>query len=145
MRQKTSRWFEVKFAYDKAMENGEYKKVTELYVVGALSFAEAEAKIVNELVAFVLGDCDIKAITIPQYKEIWFSDKAEDDKFFKLKLQFVTVDEKTMKEKKTNFFYLVQAKSFDLAKKYTEDVMSNTMMDYTVVSLKETAIMDVFE
>lgn len=145
MRQKTSKWFEVKFAYDKVQEDGSQKRVTELYVVEALSFTEAEANITKEMAAYVNGDYDIKAITIPQYGEVWFSDKDTDDKFYIAKLQFITIDEKTEKEKKSNVFYLVQAGSFDAAKKYIEDVMGTTMTDYVIASIKETNILDLFE
>mgnify|MGYP001372988701 CR=1 FL=1 len=145
MRCKGSEWFEVKFAYNKTMENGTQKLVTELYVVEAMSFTEAEAKIIEEMSHYVDGDYKIKAISIPQYKEIWFSDNSSDDKFYKAKLQFVIIDEKTNKEKKSNVFYLVQAGSFDAAKKYIEETMKGTMIDYDIASLKETAVMDVFE
>lgn len=145
MRQKTSPWFEVKFCYDKTSDNGVTKKTTETYVVEALSFTEAEKKIVEEMSHYVDGDYKIKAIAIPQYKEIWFSDNNSDDKFYKAKLQFITINETTNKEKKSNVFYLVQARSFDAAKKYIEDTMKGTMIDYDIASLKETAIMDVFE
>ena len=145
MRCKTSDYFEVKFCYDKTQDDGVMKKTTELYVVEALSFTEAEAKIVEEMSHYVQGDYKIKAIAIPQYHEVWFSDKSKDDKFYKAKLQFVTLDEMSDKEKKSNNFYLVQAGSFDAAKKYIEDVMDGSMADYKIASVKETEIMDVFE
>lgn len=145
MREKTSKWFEVKVAYDKTTESGEQKRVTELYVVEAMSFTEAEANITKEMAAYVKGDYDIKAITIPQYKEVWFSDDTSDDKYYKVKLQFITIDERTEKEKKSNVFYLVLAKDFDSAKRYVEDTMGKSMMDYTIASIKETNILDLFE
>lgn len=145
MRCKNSTWFEVKFSYAKTMEDGAQKLVTESYVVEALSFTEAEAKIVEEMSRYVQGDYKIKAIAIPQYHEIWFSDNSSDDKYYKTKLQFIILDEKTNKEKKSNVFYLVQAGSFDTAKKYVEDVMKSTMIDYTIASIKETNILDLFE
>jgi hypothetical protein len=104
MRQKTSKWFEVKVAYDKTTESGEQKRVTELYVVEAMSFTEAEAGITKHVNEITDGDFDVKAITIPQYKEVWFSDDTFDDKYYKVKLQFITIDERTEKEKKSNVF-----------------------------------------
>ncbi len=145
MREKASKWFEVKFAYDKVQEDGSQKRVTELYVVEALSFTEAEANITKEMAAYVNGDYDIRAITIPKYEEVWFSDEDADDKFYIAKLQFITIDEKTEKEKKTNVFYLVQAKDFDTAKRYVENTMGKSMADYTIASIKETNILDLFE
>lgn len=145
MRQKTSNWFEVKVAYDKTTESGEQKRVTELYVVEAMSFAEAETGITKHVNEFTDGDFDVKAITIPQYKEVWFSDNTFDDKYYKVKLQFTTIDERTEKEKKSNVFYLVLAKDFDTAKRYVEDTMGKSMADYTIASIKETNILDLFE
>lgn len=145
MRQKTSPWFEIKFCYDKTSDNGVTKKTTETYVVEALSFTEAEKKICDEMMDYVPGEYCVKAISIARYKEVWFSDVDTDDKWFKAKLQFITINETTNKEKKTNIFYLVQAGDMDKAKKYIDDEMSQTMMDYKIVSIKETAVMDVFE
>ena len=140
MRCKVSEWFEVKFAYNKTMEDGAQKLVTELYVVEALSFTEAEAKIIEEMEPYVQDGYNIKAIARPQYKEVWFSDKNTDDKWYKARFQFIT-----FMEKKTNMFYLIQAGSFDAAKKYVENVMRGTMKDYTVTALKETSVMEAFE
>lgn len=145
MRQKTSNWFEVKVAYDKTTESGEQKRVTELYVVEGMSFTEAEASITKHVDELTDGDFEVKAITIPQYKEVWFSDDTFDDKYYKVKLQFVTIDERTDKEKKSNVFYLVLAKDFDTAKRYVEDTMGKSMADYTIASIKETNIIDLFE
>lgn len=145
MREKTSNWFEVKVAYDKTTESGEQKRVTELYVVEAMSFAEAEIGITKHVNELTDGDFEVKAITIPQYKEVWFSDNTFDDKYYKVKLQFFTIDERTEKVKKSNVFYLVLAKDFDTAKRYVEDTMGKSMMDYTIASIKETNILDLFE
>ena len=145
MREKTSKWFEVKVAYDKTTESGEQKRVTELYVVEAMSFTEAEASITKHVKEITDGDFDVKAITIPQYKEVWFSDDTFDDKYYKVKLQFIAIDEKTEKEKKSSVFYLLRAKDFDTAKRYVEDTMGKSMMDYTIASIKETNILDLFE
>lgn len=145
MREKTSNWFEVKVAYDKTTESGEQKRVIELYVVESMSFAEAEASITKHAGDLIDGDFEVKAITIPQYKEVWFSDNTFDDKYYKVKLQFITIDERTEKEKKSNVFYLVLAKDFDTAKRYVEDTMGKSMADYTIASIKETNIFDLFE
>lgn len=145
MRSKTSDWFETKIRYDKVQEDGYPKKVTELYVVDALSFGEAETKIVNEMKSYVTGECSVKNITPANYHEIFFSDNSNDDKWYKAKLQFVTIDEKTEKEKRQTVFYLVQGSSTESAQKAIAEVMGGTMIDYVVVSISETKILDVFE
>ena len=145
MRSKTTSWFETKVRYDKTMEDGQNKKVTEAYTVEALSFSEAESAITEEMSHYISGEFDVKAITPAAYGEIFFSDADSDDKWFKARLAFITIDEKTEKEKRSNVVYLVQATSLDYARQYVKEVMSNTMIDYEVVSISETPLFDVFE
>lgn len=145
MRIKTTSWFETKIRYDKTMEDGRNKKVTEVYTVEALSFTEAESSITEEMLHYVSDEFDVKAITRAPYGEIFFSDADSDDKWYRAKLAFITIDEKTEREKRSNVVYLVQAESLDNAHQYVKDVMAKTMIDYEVVSISETPIMDVFE
>ena len=145
MRSKTTSWFETKIRYDKTMEDGRNKKVTEVYTVEALSFTEAESAITEEMLHYISGEFDVKAITPAAYGEIFFSDSDSDDKWFKVRLAFITIDEKTEKEKRSNVVYLVQAASLDNARQYVNEVMDKTVIDYEVVSISETPIMDVFE
>lgn len=145
MRNKTSTWFEAKVRYDKTLDDGRDKKVTEMFVIDALSFTEAEAKITEELSACTSGETFIKAITRAPYSEIFFSDADSDDRWYRARLAFITIDEKTGKEKRTNIVYLVQAESLDKARQYIKDVMAKTMIDYEVVSISETPLLDVFE
>lgn len=145
MRNKTTSWFETKIRYDKTMEDGRSKKVTEVYTVEALSFSEAESFITEEMSHYISGEFDVKAITRAPYGEIFFSDADSDDKWFKVRLAFITIDEKTEKEKRSNVVYLMQAATLDKARQYIKDVMTKTMVDYEVVSISETQLFDVFE
>ena len=145
MRSRTANWFETKIRYEKTMDDGKQKAVTELYVVDALSVTEAEAEIIQEMSAYITGDFKVTGISQAPYSEIFFSDADTDDKFFKTKLQFITIDEKTEKEKRSNVNYLVQAHTLQQAVKNIEDVMGTTMIDYAIASIQETQIMDVFE
>ena len=97
------------------------------------------------MTAFVSGEFNVKNITPANYGEIFFSDNANDDKWYKAKLTFITIDEKTSKEKRTNTNYLVQAGSFNAAVKNVEQVMGTTMIDYVIANMAETKIMDVYE
>jgi len=99
MRSRTSTWFETRVRYDKTMEDGQMKKVIEQYVVDAFSFSEAEKFITEEMSHYVSGEFDVKAIAPATYGEIFFSDIDTDDKWFKAKLSFITIDEKTEKAK----------------------------------------------
>ena len=127
------------------MEDGLQKKVTELYVVDALSFTEAEERIIEEMSTYISGEFEVWEIDRAVYKEIFFSDDDMADKWYKAKLKFITIDEKTEKEKKTTVYYLVQAGSFEGARKNIDEVMGGTMIDYIIDTVSETTIMDVFE
>ena len=145
MRSKTTSWFETKIRYDKTMEDGRDKKVTEAYTVEALSFTEAESAITEEMSHYISGEFDVKAITRAPYGEIFFSDVDSDDRWYRARLAFITIDEKTEKEKRSNVVYLVQAASLDNARQYVNEVMDKTVIDYEVVSISETLLLDVFE
>jgi hypothetical protein len=145
MRSKTSTWFETKVRYEKTMDDGREKKVTEVFVIDALSFTEAETKITEELSAYTSEETFIKAITRAPYSEVLFSDDSKDDKWYRVKLAFITLDERTEKEKKTLVTYLFQAANIDKARAYVKEVMDKTAIDYEVVSISETPVLDIFE
>ena len=145
VKSRTANWFITKVKYDKTMEDGLLKPIVETYVVDALSFTEAEQRITEEMSSYISGAFEVSNIKKASYKEIFFSDDANADRWYKAKLQFITIDEKTEKEKRTNVYYLVQASTFTSAVKNIETVMSGTMTDYVIASVAESQIIDVFE
>ena len=145
MRSRTAIWFECKIQYEKMMEDGLQKKVVETYTIDALSFTEAEQRIMEEMSSYISGEFTIKDIKIAPYGEIFFSDEEMADKWSKTKLQFITIDEKTAKEKKSSVNYLVNAGTLNGAVKNIDEVMGGTMIDYIIYSVSETSLMDVFE
>ena len=146
MRTRTALWFECKIRYEKVMEDGLQKKVTEQYVVDALSFSEAEERIIEEMSHYISGEYEVTDVKKAVYKEIFFDDGDNcSDRWYKAKLQFITIDEKTEKEKRSAVTYLVQAGSFDKAVKNINEVMGGTMIDYEKSNITETKIFDVFE
>ena len=145
MRSRSANWFECKIRYEKVMEDGLQKKVTEQYVVDALSFTEAEKRILEEMSSYISGEFDVADIKKAAYGEIFFSDDEMADKWYKTKLQFITYDEKTDKEKRSSVTYLVQAGSFNGAVKNIDEAMGGTMIDYVISSVAETTLMDVYE
>lgn len=145
MRSRTANWFICKIRYEKTMDDGLQKKVTEQYVVDALSFTEAEARIIEQMSSYISGEFDVVEIDRCVFKEVFFSDEDTADKWYKAKLKFITIDEKTDKEKKTPVYYLVQAGSFEGSRKNIDEVMGGTMIDYIIDTVGETKIMDVFE
>ena len=144
MESRVSKFFEVKIQYLKMQEDGKEKKVTEQYVVEALSFTEAESRIAEEMLPYTDGDLDVVSEKIAPYNEIFISDNSTDDKWFVSKVGFITLDEKTAKEKKQTFRYLVQAATSEIALDYTKEMLSHGMSDYSIDSVQETPTLDVF-
>ena len=138
-------WFECKVRYEKTLENGMNKKVTEPYLVDALSFTEAEARIIEEVSPYISGEFTIADIKRANYTELFFCEEDSADRWFKCKLTFISLDEKSGAEKKTSSNVLVQAADLRDAVKKLDEGMKGSMMDYVISSMAETAIMDVYE
>jgi hypothetical protein len=125
------------------MENGSTKKVTEPYMVDALSFTEAEARIIEEMTPFVSGELTVAAVKKTKISEIFWDDSA--DKWYLVKAAFITIDEKSAKEKKQVVHYLVAGNDFKGAYDNFKEGMSGTLADYDITSINETSIMDVYK
>ena len=126
------------------MENGMNKTVTEPYLVDALSFTEAEARIIEEMTPFISGEFTVSDIIRANYSELFPCEEEAADRWFKCKLVFITLDEKSGAEKKTSTQVLVQAADLRDAVKKLDEGMKGTMADYQIASVAETAIMDVY-
>ena len=136
-------WFECKVKYDKLAENGQQKTVTEPYLVDALSVTEAEARIIEEITPFISGDFKVTAVKRTNTAEIFWDESG--DRWYRVKVNFITIDEKTAVEKKTANYIMVQAADFKKAFDNFMAGMKGTMSDFEVASITETAIMDVYQ
>ncbi len=136
-------WFECKIRYDKVMENGMVKKVNEPYLIDALSFTEAEARIIKEMTPFISGDFSVSAVKRTKISEIFRDDTA--DKWYLAKVAFITIDEKTGAEKKSVSQMLIAGSDFRNAFDNFMDGMKGTLGDFELVSLNETPLMDVYD
>lgn len=135
-------WFICKVSYQKMMENGFQKKVTEQYLVDSLSFTEAEARIIEEMRPFITGEFTVSAVGRAKLSEVFFNE--DGDRYYKAKIYFITLDEKSGIEKKTAAQMLVQASNLKEAITVLEEGMKGTLADYTIASIAETQIMDVY-
>lgn len=181
MRSKTAAWFVCKIRYEQTQENGTQKKVTEQYVVEALTFTEAEKRIVEEMEPFFKGEFEILDISRAPFGEVFFmaiGDKVlanetekmkramkeggtaameqyekkvdwnpdnADTRWYKVRIQVVTLDEKTEKERRTSFTYLVEGCSLESARQNTDRVFGQTLFDYVIAGVNETKVVEVFE
>lgn len=137
-------FFEVRVRYEKVMETGTNKQVTEPYLIDALSFTEAEARIIEKMKPFISGEFKVKAVKQANYSELFFSNDKNADIWYKAKLAFVTLDEKSGAEKKTYTNILIQALDLRDAVKKLDENMKGTLVDYRIVSISETKIIDVY-
>lgn len=141
----SAKWFETTIAFDKVMENGETKKVAEVVTINAMSFAEAEAKALEEYTPYTTGDIDVTAIKIAKYVSVFIpQDNTVEPVFYNIKLAFITLDEKTEKEKRTNVQYLIGASNLEDARKTIENVLDQSMIDYVFVGVTESKVVEVY-
>lgn len=138
-------WFECKVKYDKTMENGLVKSVTEPYLVDAVSFTEAENRFTEEIAPFMTGEFTVTDIRRARLAEVMESSDLTDDRWFKARIAYITVDEKKGVEKRVMQSVLIQAKDFHTALKNLDAGMAGTLGDWTIVSIAETRIMDIFK
>lgn len=136
-------WFECKIKYEKTVEDGKIQKVNESYLVDALSFTEAEARIIEEMKPFISGEFEVANIRKVRVAEMF--PNPNGDKWYRAKVMFVTMDEDKGVEKRTSNMMFVQAGNMSEALKGITQGMSTSMIDYEIASLTETSIMDVYK
>lgn len=136
-------WFQTSIKYEKVAEEGKIVKVTENYLVDALSFTEAEARIIEEITPFISGEFVVSKVTRARISEMFFND--EGDKWFRAKVNFVTLDEEKGIEKKTAVTMMVQANDIEEAITGVREGMKGSMADYEIFSVVTTDIMDVYK
>lgn len=138
-------WFECKVRYDKTLETGLLKKVTESYLVDALSFTEAEERFLQEIEPMMSGEYSVSDIKRAKIAELFESIDTTDDKWYKAKVAYIAYDEKKGVEKRTNQIMLIQAKDLRVAVQNLDKGMQGTMGDWDIISIAETPIMDIFK
>jgi ribosomal protein L23 len=124
------------------MENGVQKRVSEPYLVDALSFTEAEARIIEEVKSYVSGEFVVTDIKRARIAELFFNEKG--DRYYRIKVCFIALDEKNGSEKRTTVQMIAQASDIKEAIVVLEEGMKGSMADYVITSVVETMIMDVF-
>lgn len=135
-------WIEVKARYEKMTDSGVEKRVTEAYLVDALSCTEAEARVIKEITPFTSGDLSVISNKKVNISEIFT--KYNGDKLYKVKVNFITIDEKSATEKKTASYIIVPAGTFKDAYDNFMDGMKGTLADFEIESIAETRYMDYY-
>lgn len=140
----TANWFEVKVKYTKVCEDGREKKVSELYLLDAVSFTEAESRIIEELREMIQGDFCIEAIKKSNITELVDSNDANDDKWFKAKVAIIDCDSISGKEKRSNQYFLVAGSDVDKSLENLQKALSTYVIPFEIVQVGDSNIMDVF-
>lgn len=135
-------WFECRVSYDKVQENGAIKRITEAYVVDAMNFTEAEARITKCMQPYISGEFTVSAVRRRNYESVLVTE--EGAYFYRVKLVIVTIDEKTAAEKKSNLFLLVQADDLETALYDVKEHMRGSVEDWQFHTITETPVVDVF-
>ena len=139
-------WFECKVSYERQADSMGMKKVSESYLVDALSFTEAEKRITKEVRPFVsVGELEVVNIRRARIAELFLNDEAEDDRYFRAKVNFITVDEKSGSEKKTSATMIVKSDSLPSAVTELKAQLDSQMASYEIASVTDTQILDVFQ
>ena len=145
MTSKHADWFETSVKYDKMGDAGTPVTVKETYSLESFTFTEAEETIAEELKVYISGEFDVVDMKKAPYKEVFFSENPADDRWYKVKAQFIIIDEKTEKEKYSTVTDLVQSNSLQNAVKGICEVLDKGMQDWKLSSVTETKLLDVFE
>ncbi len=135
-------WYECKVKYRKTHETGEQKVTTDTYLLDAISYTEAEARINEEMTAYTSEEFKITNIKVANLSEVHPFEKA--DRWFKSKVSLIALDEESGKERKTNIYLLIQANDIKEAFDNTNEAMKDTMGDYTIPAISESPILEVF-
>ena len=139
-------WFECKVSYERQADSMGMKKVSESYLVDALSFTEAEKCIIKEIRPFVsVGELEVVNIRRARIAELFLNEEAEDDRYFRAKVNFITVDEKSGSEKKTSATMIVKSDSLPNAVTELKAQLDSQMASYEIAAVTDTQILDVFQ
>lgn len=140
----TANWFEAKVKYVKVNEDGREKKVNEAYLLDALSYTEAESRIMHEMESVIKGDYYISSLKKSNITELVPSDDETDDRWYKAKIAIIDADEVSGKEKSSYQYYLVAASNINRALENLEKSLSTFVVPYEICNVADTQFMDVF-
>lgn len=140
----TANWFEAKVKYVKVGEDGRERKVSEMYLLDAMSYTEAESRIVSEMEMIVKGDYNIASLKKSNISEVVTSEDETDDRWYKAKVAIIDADEVSGKEKSSYQYYLVAAADTNRALENIEKALATFVVPYEVAGINDTKFMDVF-
>ena len=135
-------WFTVKIKYTKELDNGTFKRVSEPYLLSAMTFTDAEARIYEELGSFIRGEFSVMGITREDIQDIFQYDDA--DSWFKCKISYDNIDDDGDKKRTVTQNFLVSAKTVKDSYERIEESLETLMLDYQIISIIASPIVEIF-
>ena len=135
-------WFTVKVKYTKQLENGDFKRVTEPYLLAAMTFTDAEARIYEELGAVIRGEFSVTTISRTDFHDIFHYE--DSDTWYKCKITYEGATEDSDKPKKVTQNFLITAHSVKEAYERMQESLSTLMVDFMIPSITVSPIVDIF-
>lgn len=135
-------WFQCKIKYQREEENGKIKKISEPYLVDAVSYTEAEARIYQELGSVIPGEFEVTAITKSRFVDIFHYD--DNDVWYKCKVTYMVTDENSGKEKKITNMMLVTAAHVKEAYERIQESLSTMLVPFEVPEIAQSPIVEIF-
>ena len=140
----TANWFEVQIKHTKIIEDGRTKKSTDSYLLDAMSYTEAEARIMLEMESVINGDYYINPLKKSNITEVVYSEDENDDRWYKAKVAIIDADEISGKSKTSFTYYLVAASNINRALENLEKALATFIVPYEIASIADTPIVDVY-
>lgn len=138
-------YFKCVVKLDKVQEDGLVKKVSETYLVDAISHTDAENLVVDNVAPYANGEFEVYAITRASISDVLTSEDSQAEFFYQTTICFITLDEKTAKEKIVKQRILIQAADFDDAIRRAKEEMKQWMSEVVTLEMKLTKYMDYFQ
>ncbi len=135
-------WFTVKVKYTKQLENGAFKRVSEPYLLAAMTFTDAEARIYEELGAIIRGEFTVTNIARTDFHDIFHYE--DSDTWYKCKITYEGATEDSDKPKKVSQNFLISAHSVKDAFDRMHESLSTMLVDFLIPSIIVSPIVDIF-
>jgi hypothetical protein len=135
-------WFTVRVKYTKQLENGTFKRVSEPYLLAAMSFTDAEARIYEELGSVIRGEFNVVGINRTELHDIFAYDDA--DVWYKVKVTYEAEGDEEEKKKKISQNFLVSAHSVKDAYDRIKESLSILLVDFQIPSISVSPIVEIF-
>lgn len=144
MKKTYNSWFTVKVKYTKQLDDGTFKRVSEPYLLAAMTFTDAEARIYEELGSLIRGEFLVTGISRTDIHDIFHYE--DSDTWYKCKINFESGDggEEGQKAKKVSQVFLVSAHNVKEAHERLRESLGGMLIDFQIPSVSVSPIVDIF-